>query len=64
MGFLVERFRLICGDVGVVLARFVLATGSRVYAAPEVVDPTKRYDGFLADVFSCGIILYAMITAS
>ena len=47
-----------------VLARFVLATGSRVYAAPEVVDPTKRYDGFLADVFSCGIILYAMITAS
>lgn len=34
--------------------------GSPCYAAPEMIDG-KRYSGLMVDVWSCGIILFAMI---
>jgi len=37
--------------------------GSTVYAAPEILASSEPYNAFYSDVWSCGIILYAMFTA-
>ena len=37
--------------------------GSTVYAAPEILAASEDYNAFYSDIWSCGIILYAMFTA-
>ena len=37
--------------------------GSTVYAAPEILTATDWYDPRWADAWSCGVVLYAMLTA-
>lgn len=37
--------------------------GSTVYAAPEILTAKNEYDPRYSDVWSCGIVLYAMLTA-
>ena len=37
--------------------------GSTVYAAPEVLSASEDYNPYFSDVWSCGIVLYAMFTA-
>lgn len=49
-----------CG-VNVKDSLFETSCGSPHYASPEVIEGIK-YDGTKADIWSCGVILYAMVT--
>jgi len=48
--------------------KFRTYLGTRGYMAPEVLvlkeDSNDSYDGMLADVFSCGVMLFVMVTGN
>jgi serine/threonine protein kinase len=44
--------------------RFTGHPGKILYMAPEVYDGKVPFDGILADVWSCGVILFIMLTGS
>ena len=41
--------------------RLASACGSPCYASPEMIDGKNLYDPELVDIWSCGVILYAMV---
>ena len=44
--------------------RLKTACGSPCYAAPEMIEAKKKYEPLLVDIWSCGVILYAMLCGS
>jgi len=51
-------------DVGIGDSLSETFCGSTVYAAPEILTATEKYDPRWADTWSCGVVLYAMLTAT
>ena len=43
--------------------RLKTACGSPCYAPPEMITG-KNYEGIKSDIWSCGIVLYAMLTGN
>lgn len=51
------------GEDGIVVERLKTACGSPCYAAPEMI-AGKRYVGLKVDIWSSGVILFAMLTGN
>jgi serine/threonine protein kinase len=43
---------------------FAVTCGSRHYAAPEIIQGDELYDGRAADVWACGVVLFALATGA